>query len=372
MVLGVCRRVLRHPQDAEDAFQAVFLVLARKAGSVRGRGALGGWLYRVAFRAALAARAAGARRRSWERQVEHMPHPEVLPAEPGDDLAAVLDRELDRLPEKYRLPIVLCELEGRPRREVARQLGLPKGTLSSRLATARKLLAKRLAPYAPAGAGAAVTALLAGSASAALPGPLVVSTVQAAAGAVPGRAAALAEGVVKAMFLAKLKVSAGVFLLALSVSAGAVGLTYRTASAQAPRAPAAQSVRDELDALRLEMEALRKGQQALRERVRELEAGRQAREAKEIAQRRQVEREKAAAEERVRFVQAASEATRVTIRWRVLVAPLEEAEAALKKLREAPGDKEALAKLEQALRRLKEAAAKAEGRPGQPEKPKED
>jgi RNA polymerase sigma factor (sigma-70 family) len=384
MVLGVCRRVLGHPQDAEDAFQATFLVLARRAGSVRGGEALGGWLYRVALRAA---RAAGARRRSRERQVEHMPHPEVTPNAPGEDLTAVLDRELDRLPEKYRLPVVLCELEGRPRREVARQLGLPKGTLSSRLAAARKMLARRLRPYGPAASAAALGSLLAGSASAALPGPLVVSTVKAAAGAVPGRVAALAEGVVKAMFLAKLKVSAGVFLLAASVSAGAVGLTYRTATAQAPRAPAAQSVRDEMEALRLEVEALRKGQQALRERVRELEVGRQTQEAQALRERLQAElqardqvvaqqlpaeRERAAAEERVRFlsrVQAAPEASRVTVRWRALAAPVEEAEAALRKLREAPGDKEALAKLEGAVRRLKEAGTKASGAPAQPAKP---
>jgi hypothetical protein len=302
-----------------------------------------------------------------------MPHPEVMPGEPGQDLVSVLDRELSRLPEKYRLPVVLCELEGRPRREVAGQLGLPEGTLSSRLAAARKTLAGRLARCGPGFTAAALAALLSRSASAAVPRPLMISTVKAAVGATPARVAALAEGVVKAMFLAKLKVPAGVFLLALSVSAGAVGLTYRTATAQAPRSPAAQSVRDELDALRLEVEALRRGQQALRERVRELEAGRQAQEAQALRGRLQAEADQLAARKlyvrTLSSVAAAPDEPRVTVRWRALAAPLEEAEAVLRKLREAPGDKEALAKLEGALRRLKEAGTKAAGdqvRPGQP------
>src|SRR5262245_20697592 len=112
MVLGVCRRVLRHAQDAEDAFQATFLVLARKAGSVSNGEAVGSWLYGVASRTAREALAVQARRRARETQVQDMPHPEVQPEE-FPDWQPLLDQELSRLPEKYRAPLVLCELEGK-------------------------------------------------------------------------------------------------------------------------------------------------------------------------------------------------------------------------------------------------------------------
>ena len=140
MVYGVCRRLLRHAQDAEDAFQAAFLVLVRKARSVPAYGSVGGWLHGVAYRTALEARTANARRRARERQVEDPPHPMVGPEEP-QDWRPLLDRELSRLPEKYRTAVVLCDLEGRSRREAALRLGVPEGTLSSRLAAARRMLA---------------------------------------------------------------------------------------------------------------------------------------------------------------------------------------------------------------------------------------
>ena len=143
MVLGVCRRLVRHAQDAEDCFQAAFLVLAQRAGSVRRREALAGWLHGVACRVAREAGGAAARRRSREKQVSEMPHPEVAPAQP-QDWRPLLDQELSALPEKYRSAVVLCDLEGRTRREAARLLRLPEGTLSSRLARARALLGRRL------------------------------------------------------------------------------------------------------------------------------------------------------------------------------------------------------------------------------------
>ncbi len=167
MVMGVCRRILRHAHDAEDAFQATFLVLARKASRLRDREAVGSWLYGVAYRAALGARAAGLRRKAKEQQVEDMPHPLVVTEEGQAELLAVLDRELARLPEKYRIVVVvLCELEGRSRKAAASQLAfaLPEGTLSSRLATARKMLAQRMAGHGAAVTGASVTALLASEA----------------------------------------------------------------------------------------------------------------------------------------------------------------------------------------------------------------
>ena len=176
MVLGVCRRVLRHPQDAEDAFQAAFLVLVRRAASIGQRELLGNWLYGVAYRTALDARAAAARRRVLERQVSPMPEPQATDAaDAGRELRPLLDQELSRLPEKYRVPVVLCDLEGRTRRDVARQLGIPAGTLSGRLTAARQMLARRLARRGGLALSAAplTAALSQGAVSACVPAPLV-------------------------------------------------------------------------------------------------------------------------------------------------------------------------------------------------------
>jgi RNA polymerase sigma factor (sigma-70 family) len=399
MVLGVCRRVLGHAQDAEDAFQATFLVLARKARSLADPEAVGPWLYGVAYRTALEARAMSRRRRAREKQVHDMPHPAAPPEPPWRELVPVLDRELSRLPEKYRAAVVLCELEGRPRREAARQLGLAEGTLSWRLAAARKMLARRLARYGPPSAGAALAAALADGAAASVPAPLVSSTVRAAAaGITPAKVAALAEGVLKTMYVAKLKAVSWVFLVAVGVSAGAVGLTRQQAVAQTP-APAPQSLRDEVDALRLEVEALRKGLHATRERVKELEAGQklarqdvqmkvklddEALKAQKVEQEKvllkvrvdadkekldadQVRVRKVLAEKLVdekvklqkaealaKYAQAANE-YKVTVHVldKVRVDALDQAEKALKHLREHPDDPKALAALERAIQQLK-------------------
>jgi RNA polymerase sigma factor (sigma-70 family) len=278
MVMGVCRRVLRNPDDAEDAFQATFLVLARKAGSVTAPNALGGWLYRVAYRTALEARARIARRHTREQQVKDMPEPQVEPEDGWRELLPLLDRELDRLPDKYRVPIVLCELEGKSRREVAGQLHIPEGTLSWRLAHARKLLARRLSRYGAALSAGSVAALLPREAvSACVPASLLNSTARAAvltAGVVSARVVELTEGVMKAMLLSKIKFVWAVALVAV-VGAGAVGLTYRQAAAQvAPSnasSSAARATADELEELRLEVAALRKRLEATRARVKALE-----------------------------------------------------------------------------------------------------
>jgi RNA polymerase sigma factor (sigma-70 family) len=238
MVLGVCRRVLGNVHDAEDAFQATFMVLVRRARSVVPRDLVGNWLYGVACRVAHEAQARSSRRRAREKQVEDMPHPTTMPQDVAKDLGAVLDRELSRLPEKYRVPIVLCELEGRTRKEVARLLGVPEGTLSSRLATGRKMLAIRLAPHGLSLAGTALAAALSSDlAQAAVPGTLAVSTVKAAAagaaqqavalGLLSARAAALTEGVMKAMLISKLKTIAAVLLTIgmLTTGAGVMTLT---------------------------------------------------------------------------------------------------------------------------------------------------
>src|SRR4051794_18610769 len=137
MVLGVCRRLLRNEADAADAFQATFLVLARRAGSVRPAALVGHWLYGVARRTALHARRAEARRKAKEREAgARRP-----PWEDSDDLREVLDAELERLPRSQREVIVLCDLEDRGRTEVAALLGCPEGTVASRLDRGRRVLA---------------------------------------------------------------------------------------------------------------------------------------------------------------------------------------------------------------------------------------
>jgi RNA polymerase sigma factor (sigma-70 family) len=224
MVLGVCRRVLQHAQDAEDAFQATFLVLARKAPSIRQRELVGNWLYGVAHRIALSARAAAGRRRALECEVNPMPEPPAqTPADSLPELRRLLDEEVSRLPDKYRVPVVLCELEGRTLRDVAQQLGIPVGTLSGRLTTARRTLGRRLARRGDlALASGALTAVLAESAMASIPAPLIARAIESVTAAtVSTHVAALADAALKAMLLTKLKVAA-VVVLAVIAAGGAV------------------------------------------------------------------------------------------------------------------------------------------------------
>jgi RNA polymerase sigma factor (sigma-70 family) len=220
MVFGVCRRVLGQRHDAEDAFQATFLVLACKAATVRDRAAVGSWLFAVAYRTAWRARAQAARRLAREREAAV---PEArTDNHDHDDLAPLLDLELSRLPEKYRGPILLCDLQGASRKEAARRLGLPEGTLSSRLATARSMLAKRLTRRGLALACGGVSAILVENvASACVPALLIGSTVQAAARVAAGHAvtvaasasvASLAKGVMNTMLMSQLKIPLGLVL----------------------------------------------------------------------------------------------------------------------------------------------------------------
>jgi RNA polymerase sigma factor (sigma-70 family) len=256
MVLGVCRRLLRDPHDAEDAFQATFLVAVRKAASVRPREMFGNWLYGVAYRTAREARARLARRRAKEKQADDMPHPpQAEPEADWDELRRLLDQELSRLPEKYRVPVILCELEGRSRRDVARQLRLPEGTLSSRLATARKTLARRLSRHGPALSAGALAGFLAGGASATVPPGLARSAVMGAtllgagsaevAAVASPRVVALTEGVLKAMLLTKLKI-ASLFILAVAFAAAGAGATgYRAFAADEERSRPAEGRADD-------------------------------------------------------------------------------------------------------------------------------
>jgi RNA polymerase sigma factor (sigma-70 family) len=182
MVFGVCRRVLRDPHEAEEAFQVTFLVLVRKAGELRQPGRLASWLYGVANRVARKSRVSAARRGKHERAAAG-PDMTVPPEELGEDVKAVLDEEMVALPEKYRAPLVLCYLEGLTNEAAAERLGWPTGSMSYRLARGRELLRKRLVRR---GVCLALWPIfwqtLSESASAAtVPGPLVDATVERAA-----------------------------------------------------------------------------------------------------------------------------------------------------------------------------------------------
>ncbi len=245
MVWGVCRRVLRNHHDAEDAFQATFLVLVRKAASVVPREMVANWLYGVAHQTALKARATTAKRRARERQVTVMPEPAVTEPDLWHDLQPLLDQELSRLPDKYRVAIVLCDLEGKSRKEGARQLDVPEGTLAARLARGRVMLAKRLARHGLAVTGGSLAAVLAqNAASAGVPSFVVCSTIKAtslfvagqaaAAGVISAKVAALAEGVVMTMFMSRIK--AVMVVLLVAAIAGGAGLIYQTQAAESPNA----------------------------------------------------------------------------------------------------------------------------------------
>jgi RNA polymerase sigma factor (sigma-70 family) len=247
LVWNVCRRLLGQ-QDAEDAFQATFLVLIQKAASIRRRELLASWLYGVAHQTALQARRTAARRRTREKQVMDMPEPAIAAQDWWNDLQPLLDQELSRLPEAFRVVLLLSDMEGQMRKEVARQLGLPEGTVASRLARARALLAKRLARHGLAASGATLALVLSEKASAAsVPTSVVSATTRvggllaagtATTGAVSVKVAALTEGVLKAMLLSKLKVATATLLVVLAVVGGA-GLSYQTPAAVRPKVQAA-------------------------------------------------------------------------------------------------------------------------------------
>jgi RNA polymerase sigma factor (sigma-70 family) len=245
MVWGVCRRVLGCHQDAEDAFQATFFVLVRKAATIVPREMIANWLYGVAHLTALKARASTARRRGREKEVTPMPEPSYEPHERWDDLRPVLDRELSRLPDKYRAVIVLCDLEGKTRKEAARHFHLPEGTVGTRLATARAMLAKRLTRSGLVMSGAMVGIVVSKSvASATMPASVASTTIKAASlfaagqavagGAMSLKAVALAEGVLKTMLLTKLKNALLVLITVAVLGTGAAAVTQPFGSTNSP------------------------------------------------------------------------------------------------------------------------------------------
>jgi RNA polymerase sigma factor (sigma-70 family) len=242
LVLSVCRHVLGHEQDAEDAFQATFLVLVRKAASIRKREALASWLHGVAFHLAHKAKRAAARRRIHERQAPPMPQGKAHADLTWRELQGVLEEEVNRLPEIYRAPFVLCCLDGQSKGEAARRLGCPEGTVSGRLARARKQLQQRLVRR-----GVALSAVLGGLAlsqdpmKAAVPSVLTTSTIRAGiiyattqtipAGVLSAEAAALVRGVATGLLLAKCKI-ATLFFVALGLLVAGITALGHEAPAQ--------------------------------------------------------------------------------------------------------------------------------------------
>jgi RNA polymerase sigma factor (sigma-70 family) len=247
LVVSVCRRVLSHEQDAEDAFQATFLILSRKAAAIRNLESVASWLHGVAQRTALNARKSAMRRRKYEKPSEERSAESPVSAAALKELQALLDEEVQRLPERYRAAFVLCCLEGKSRPEAARELGWKEGTVSSRLARARELLQQRLSRR-----GVTLTAALCAVAltqrttEAAVSAALADGTIKAvlgfttgnATGAISAQAVALTEGVLKAMFLSKVKRGV-VLLVVLALLAVGVGVaaTQPQPAVEAPTPP---------------------------------------------------------------------------------------------------------------------------------------
>jgi RNA polymerase sigma factor (sigma-70 family) len=243
MVLRVCRRVLNHEHDAEDAFQATFLVLAKNIASIRRREALAGWLHGVAYRTAMKAKRSAARRRNHEARLRTLPaRPPQPPA--WDDVQAALDEEIQRLSEHHRRAFVLCVLESRTVPEAAAELGCKLGTVSSWLMRARRRLQQRLARRGIKLAALLAALSIADSAGRAGPSvPLVRATVrfgllvaagEPAAGVIPAHVAALAAGVTRAMFVTKARIATAVLIAVGLVAAGAWALTSGV-GAEAPK-----------------------------------------------------------------------------------------------------------------------------------------
>lgn len=249
MVYGVCWRVLQHQQDAEDAFQATFLVLARKLRTVRKHASLASWLHGVARRTALKAQARAATRRRHERRA--LAHQAAVPDDATQgELRAVLDVELARLPDKWRLPLILCYLEGRTQDEAADHLGFSKNTLRNRLDEARRMLTNRLKQRGVVWPAVFSGVLLSDCIALAAPAPgLFAVTVEAAAAvavgkttAVSAKVAALTEGVLKAMLLSKLKTPSVVLFVVLGLVAFGGGLIKQQAlTAEQNQVPPGQS-----------------------------------------------------------------------------------------------------------------------------------
>jgi RNA polymerase sigma factor (sigma-70 family) len=251
LVMSVCKRSLANIHDSEDAFQATFLVLVRRARSIVKRESVGSWLYGVAYRIAARARKEAVSRRARERRAEPKPAPDLLNEVIRQDVRSMLDEAVLRLPARCRVPFVLCYMEGETNEEAARILGCPVGTVHSRLARARELLRKSLSRRGLALSAALVSTMLSQRpVSAAVAKSLIEITAGAAArialgesasAAVGVKIAALVEGALKTMWLNKLKL-ATLMILSVSCLGLGAGLIAHSAYAQKVNQPANHSL----------------------------------------------------------------------------------------------------------------------------------
>jgi len=271
LVMGVCRRMLQDHHDAEDVFQATFLVLVRRARSIANPERLAQWLYGVAYRTALRARSLAARRRLHEsrgaQSINSNMNGEIL----DHDLRLILDEEIQRLPHRYRAPVVLCYFAGKSKEEAARILNLPVGTVSSRLARAREKLRVRLTRRGVTLSAALLTGTLTSKTLAApVSTSLTLSTTKAALALTAGQSlaaslvsikvASLTEGMIRAMFLFKLKIVAAGVAAALVIGSCAGVISYRTVGAQEqkPDQSLEDRLREEIARLKKELDRAEK------------------------------------------------------------------------------------------------------------------
>jgi RNA polymerase sigma factor (sigma-70 family) len=257
LVLGVCERVLQDAHEAEEAFQATFLVLIRKADSLSGEKSLANWLYVVAHRTASKVRVRATRRRATEKRASEMPRTEVTESSEAvwDELRPLLDEELAKLPEKYRAPLVLCFLQGKTHQEAAAELGWPSGSMSRRMSRAQELLRSRLARRGVVVTSAMLLLLLSRKASAAcVPAALTAATskgaivfqaelagsgssLSGASGALPARVVTLAEEIIASLSTARRKALISALLAWLFfglASTGSLTVAYQTLVAGQP------------------------------------------------------------------------------------------------------------------------------------------
>jgi RNA polymerase sigma factor (sigma-70 family) len=230
LVLGVCERVLHNPHDAQDAFQATFLVLARRASAIRKGESLGSWLYGVAYRIAKKALAEEATRRKHETRSAAMAHAKIEAEADWGEVRQVLDDELSSLPEKYRSALLLCYLENKTQEEAARQLGWAPGVLRGRLDRGRERLRKRLLRRGLAISSALLATVLVRHASAAPVSALTEAAIRGAVGfslgggtgVISERVAAMAEGGFQTMSFLTLKSVVATILVAGLLTTGAL------------------------------------------------------------------------------------------------------------------------------------------------------
>jgi RNA polymerase sigma factor (sigma-70 family) len=360
-VFSVCQRVLRRPQDIEDAVQATFLVLVQKARSINKHEALGSWLYKVALRIALRVSERAAKQARRTLQDVDLPCAESPDELQWQDVRSVLDEEINRLPERYRTAFVMTYVEGKTIEETARLLGVPTGTILSRLARARGRLRTRLARRDLALSSALLMAALAGKAAeATIPSSLVGSIMKAvlhgtsnravAAGAISAQAAALTQRILCAMWLDQIKKITAVVVLGTTVLGGGGMFTYRTLAvgpADTPTQMARPAIAERLQVSQTRHEA--KAARAVVREIREQSENQQRNSAtrssprgvqsppKEVPEAaKKLERERHELEEKLDQVEA----------WR------RETMARLEKLQNTKATSEDLAALEKSLRRL--------------------